>query len=221
MKWSRGMLLARFKEYLAMGMEWRRAAKRAGYAERTIQKQGSRIRKLAGHELPKPSKSMIRVVEAKPRWFEKKREEQTLRAPDPKSTTDKPAPSTRFEPDRIFQHPELGEVVRTAAGGFIPTWAREEFGFHSLNLSSLPGPGDHSRGVWARLYSAQSALACSYSSRSNARDILGPPPSEIEQAIEEESLPHGTIRYAREGEDVAGDALTGRFGFARMGVQGT
>src|SRR2546430_14989816 len=117
-KWSRGMLLARFKEYLAMGMEWRRAARRAGYADQTIQKQGSRIRKLARYALP--PKPMVRLIEAKPKWFEKKREEQTLRAPDPKSTTDKPAQPSRFEPERVFHHPDLGEVVKSKAGGFIP-----------------------------------------------------------------------------------------------------
>jgi hypothetical protein len=219
-KWSRGMLLARFKEYLAMGMDWRKAAKRAGYAEKTIEIQGARIRRLAKYVLPKKTKQLVRVAESKgPEWSPVSGQTFTPSVPPDRgkpAVEAKPSEPSRFESERIFHHPELGEVVRSKAGGFIPTWAREEFGVPYVNLSSLPGPFDHTPGAWARMYSAQDQLACSYSVKPRP---LPPPMVYTEQR--EEELPHGTIRYKDEGADVTGDALAGKFGFARLGVQGT
>jgi len=131
--------------------------------------------------------------------------------PDPKPE-EKPAP--RFEPETVFEHPQFGICTRSANGGLLPAWARQEVGSFEVNLSSLPTPGtDPQRArAWERMRAEQDRFARSYQTN---RDT--PPPPPIYTVEEEERKPRG---YKDAGVDVAGDAAAGKFGFGRVTMKG-
>ena len=201
-----------------MGLQWAVAAKKAGYSDTTIEKKAAVLKRRAGVQVQKRNPNgFVQVVRKVREWSPVSGREWLPGQGPSVEASPKPAeekPVRPFVQDLIFEHPVFGDCVQTRAGGAIPVWARDEFGRFEVNLSSLPSPGtDPQRArTWERMRAEQDRFARSYQTN---RDT--PPPPPIYTVEEEERKPRG---YKDAGMDVAGDALAGRFGLARLPIRG-
>jgi len=204
----------RFREFLAKGLPWAVAARKAGYSDTTIEKKAAVLKRRAGVQVQKRDPNgFVKVVRKVREWSPVSGREWLPGQGPSVEASPKPAeekPVRPFVQDLIFEHPIFGDSVQTRAGGVIPVWARDEFSGGEYNAGSLPRPGSGSN--WARLRAEQARFSRSYQPWASAAVT----PSMIYEQ-EEERKPRG---YKDAGVDVAGDALAGRFGFARLPIRG-